>query len=92
MVKKDFIKLYAERYKTDEETAKENIENIFELIKFVLSENEYLKIKNFGVFEMRETKERNIVDPKDGSKLIHAKPRKYIKFRGSRNIEKDIFK
>ena len=92
MVKKDFIKLYAERYKTDEETAKENIENIFELIKFVLSENEYLKIKNFGVFEMRETKERNIVDPKDGSKLIHAKPRKYIKFRGSRNIEKDLFK
>lgn len=92
MVKKDFIKLYAERYKTDEETAKENVENIFELIKFVLSENEYLKIKNFGVFEMRETKERNIVDPKDGSKLIHARPRKYIKFRGSRNIEKDIFK
>lgn len=92
MVKKDFIKLYAERYKTDEETAKENIENIFELIKFVLSENEYLKIKNFGVFEMRETKERNIVDPKDGSKLIHAKPRKYIKFRGSRNIEKELFK
>lgn len=92
MVKKDFIKLYAERYKTDEETAKENIENIFELIKFVLSENEYLKIKNFGVFEMKETKERNIVDPKDGSKLIHAKPRKYIKFRGSRNIEKELFK
>lgn len=92
MVKKDFIKLYAERYKTDEETARENIENIFELIKFVLSENEYLKIKNFGVFEMRETKERNIVDPKDGSKLIHAKPRKYIKFRGSRNIEKELFK
>ena len=92
MVKKDFIKLYAERYKTDEETAKENIENIFELIKFVLSENEYLKIKNFGVFEMRETKERNIVDPKDGSKLIHARPRKYIKFRGSRNIEKELFK
>lgn len=92
MVKKDFIKLYAERYKTDEETAKENVENIFELIKFVLSENEYLKIKNFGVFEMRETKERNIVDPKDGSKLIHARPRKYIKFRGSRNIEKELFK
>ncbi len=92
MVKKDFIKLYAERYKTDEETAKENVENIFELIKFVLSENEYLKIKNFGVFEMRETKERNIVDPKDGSKLIHARPRKYIKFRGSRNIKKELFK
>lgn len=92
MVKKDFIKLYAEKYNINEETAKENVENVFDLIKFVLSENEYLKIKNFGVFEMRETKERNIVDPKDGSKLIHAKPRKYIKFRGSRNIEKDIFK
>lgn len=92
MVKKDFIKLYAEKYNTTEETAKENVENVFDLIKFVLSENEYLKIKNFGVFEMRETKERNIVDPKDGSKLIHARPRKYIKFRGSRNIEKDIFK
>ena len=41
---------------------------------------------------MRETKERNIVDPKDDSKLIHARPRKYIKFRGSRNIEKELFK
>lgn len=92
MVKKDFVKLYAGKYNTSEETARENIENVFELIKFVLSENEYLKIKNFGVFEMRETKERNIIDPKDGSKLIHAKPRKYIKFRGSRNIEKELFK
>ena len=92
MVKKDFIKMYAEKYNNNEETAKENVENVFDLIKFVLSENEYLKIKNFGVFEMRETKERNIVDPKDGSKLIHARPRKYIKFRGSRNIEKELFK
>lgn len=47
MVKKDFIKLYAEKYNTNEETAKENVENVFDLIKFVLSENEYLKIKNY---------------------------------------------
>lgn len=92
MVKKDFIKLYAEKYNTNEETARENIENVFELIKFALTKDEFVKIKNFGIFEIRETKERNIVDPKDGSKLIHAKPRKYIKFRGSRNVEKDIFK
>ena len=92
MVKKDFIKLYAEKYNTNEETARENIENVFELIKFALTKDECVKIKNFGIFEIRETKERNIVDPKDGSKLIHAKPRKYIKFRGSRNIEKELFK
>lgn len=92
MVKKDFVKLYAKVYNTSDEIAKENIENVFELIKFALSEDECLKIKNFGIFEMRETKERNIVDPKDGNKLIHAKPRKYIKFRGSRNVERELFK
>ena len=92
MVKKDFIKLYACKYNVNENIAQENIENVFELIKFSLCKDKCLKIKNFGVFEIRETKERNIVDPKDNNKLIHAKPRKYIKFRGSKNIERELFK
>ncbi len=91
MVKKDFINLYAEKYKIAPEQAFEAVENVFELLKDVFSQEETLKIKNFGIFEIRETKERKVVDPKDGTKIIHAKPRKYIKFKGSKTLEKELF-
>ena len=54
MVKKDFINLYAEKYKVAPEQAFEAVENVFELLKDVFSQEETLKIKNFGIFEIRE--------------------------------------
>lgn len=92
MLKKDFINLYAKKYKVSSEQAFEAVDNILELLKDVFSQEETLKINNFGVFEIRETKERKVVDPKDGAKIIHAKPRKYIKFKGSKTLEKELFK
>lgn len=92
MLKKDFINLYAKKYKVSSEQAFEAVDNILELLKDVFSQEETLKINNFGVFEIRETKERKVVDPKDGTKIIHAKPRKYIKFKGSKTLEKELFK
>lgn len=92
MLKKDFINLYAKKYKVSSEQAFEAVDNILELLKDVFSQEETLKINNFGVFEIRETKERKVVDPKYGTKIIHAKPRKYIKFKGSKTLEKELFK
>ena len=92
MLKKDFINLYAKKYKVSSEQAFEAVDNILELLKDVFSQEETLKINNFGVFEIRQTKERKVVDPKDGTKIIHAKPRKYIKFKGSKTLEKELFK
>lgn len=61
------------------------------LLKDVFSQEETLKINNFEIFEIRETKEIKIVDPRDGAKLIYAKSRKYIKFKGSRALEKELY-
>lgn len=90
MVKKDFIRLYAETYETDEATARQIIENVFCLVLTAVEKEKILKINQFGTFEVRETKERKIVDPRGSGNLIHAKPRKYIKFRGSRTTEKTL--
>ena len=91
MLKKDFVNLYAKKYKVTPEKSLEVIDNVLDLLKDVFSQEELLKINNFGVFEIRETKERKVVDPKDGTNIIHAKPRKYIKFKGSKTLERELF-
>lgn len=91
MLKKDFVNLYAKKYKVTPEKSLEVIDNVLNLLKDVFSQEEILKINNFGIFEISETKERKIVDPKDGTKIIHATPRKYIKFKGSKTLENELF-
>lgn len=91
MVKKDLINLYARKYKATPEQSLEAIDNVLGVLKDVFSQEEILRINNFGTFEIRETKERKVVDPKDGTNIIYAKPRKYIKFKGSRALEKELF-
>ena len=44
----------------------------------------------FGSFEVKETKEREIVDPKNSNNIIHAKPKKYIKFKVSKSLEDNL--
>ena len=90
MLKKDFVNLYAKKYKVTPEKSLEVIDNVLDLLKDVFSQEELLKINNFGVFEIRETKERKVVDPKDGTNIIHAKPRKYIKFKISKNLQDSL--
>ena len=59
-------------------------------IKAMSPENERIVFRGFGSFEVRETTERLIVDPKDSSNIIHAKPRKYIKFKISKNLQDSL--
>ena len=90
--KKRTGKFICKKYKVTPEQSGEIVDNVLELLKDVFAKEEVLRIINFGVFEIRETKERKIVDPRDGTKINHARPRKYIKFKGSRNLEKELFK
>lgn len=53
MVKKDFIRLYAETYGTDEATARQIIENVFCLVLTAVEKEKILKINQFGTFEVR---------------------------------------
>lgn len=92
MTKKEFKKFYAQQNNLSDEQASEEVELFLETIKEVFSKYPKVVFRNFGTFEVKETKERKIVDPKDSSKIIHAKPRKYIKFKTSKNLEEKLEK
>lgn len=88
MRKKDFVKFYADMYEIDVKDASKDIEEFLETMKTVFSEDSKVVFKNFGIFEVRKTKARYIVDPRNQIDIIHSKPRKYVKFRTSKNMEK----
>lgn len=89
--KQDLIIFYSELNKIkDLSEAEKRIDKFIETLKSALKTNEKIIFQNFGVFETKETSERLIVDPKDSSNIIHAKPRKYIKFRISKNLQDSL--
>lgn len=91
MIKKEFIEFYAkENGIQDLKIAKEEVEKFLETLKAAFTNEKEIIFRGFGSFEVRKTKERKIVDPKDSSKTIHAKPRKYIKFKVSKKIEEEL--
>lgn len=92
MTKKEFKKFYAQQNNLSDEQASEEVELFLETMKEVFSKYPKVVFRNFGTFEVKETKERKIVNPKDSSNIIHAKPRKYIKFKTSKNLEEKLEK
>ena len=87
MRKKEFKKFYSELNKIENEKASQEVEEFLETMKQALSVYPKIVFRNFGTFEVKETKERDIVDPKDSTNIIHAEPRKYVKFKGSKFLE-----
>lgn len=89
--KQDLVMFYSEFNKIkDLDLAEEKIDRFIYALKIALKENEKIVFRGFGSFEVRETTERLIVDPKDSSNIIHAKPRKYIKFKISKNLQDSL--
>ena len=89
--KQDLVMFYSELNKIkDLDLAEEKIDRFINTLKAALKENERIVFRGFGIFEMKETTERMIVDPKDSSNIIHAKPRKYIKFKISKNLQDSL--
>lgn len=89
--KQDLVMFYSEFTKIkDLDLAEEKLDRFINTLKAALKENERIVFRNFGSFEVRETTERLIVDPKDSSNIIHAKPRKYIKFKISKNLQDSL--
>lgn len=87
MIKKEFIELYASQHNIDVEIARDEVEKVLETLKLALSKDNSLTLRNFGNFEVKTTKERDIIDPKDSENILQAKPRKYIKFKTSKALE-----
>ena len=89
--KQDLVVFYSEFNKIkDFHLAEEKLDRFMNTLKAALKENERIVFKGFGVFEVKETAERLIVDPKDSANLIHAKPKKYIKFKISKNLQNSL--
>ena len=87
----DLITFYSEFNKIkDFEESEEKIDRFLETLEKALKIDNKVMFKMFGSFELKETKEREIVDPKDSSNIIHAKPKKYIKFKVSKSLEDNL--
>ena len=89
--KQDLVMFYSEFNKIkDFDLAEEKLDRFINTFKAALKENERIVFRGFGIFEVKETTERMIVDPKDSANIIHAKPRKYIKFKISKNLQDSL--
>ena len=89
--KQDLVMFYSEFNKIkDFDLAEEKLDRFINTLKAALKENERIVFRGFGIFEVKETTERMIVDPKDSANIIHAKPRKYIKFKISKNLQNSL--
>ncbi len=91
MRKKEFVQFYAEFNKMENfSQASEEVEKFIEMMKEALTCYPRIVFRGFGTFEVRETKERMVVDPRGNGEIIHAKPRKYVKFKQSINLEEEL--
>ena len=91
MVKSDFAKLYSTTYGIEEKEAVKDVEIFLETMADAFKKYSKITIRNIGVFEVRETKERVICDPRGTGEKIKSKPRKYIKFKASKNLENILY-
>ena len=92
MKKKEFKKLYGELNKIEKERASEEVEIFLETMKQAFSKYPKIVFRDFGTFEVKETKVRKITDPRGNSEPIISKPRKYVKFKASKNLEERMKK
>ena len=91
--KMDIVAFYSELHNIKDFTkAESKIDRFINTLETAFMTNEKIIFRNFGTFEIKETKARKIVDPKDSTETIHAKPRKYIKFKASKNLEERMKK
>ena len=89
--KMDIVAFYSELHNIKDFTkAESKIDRFINTLETAFMTNEKIIFRNFGTFEIKETKARKIVDPKDSTNIIDAKPKKYIKFKVSRLLKENL--
>lgn len=89
--KHELVKFYAEYNNIiNLKEAEDKVDKFLNILKISLSENESIIFRKFGSFEVRKTTERLIISPLKDKKIIHAKPRKYVKFKVSKKLENEL--
>lgn len=90
MVKKDLVEIYMEYHKKHIYTeAKNEVEDFIEVLKMAFERSDNLILRDFGTFEIRETKRATAFNPRTGEPVV-CTPRKYIKFAVGKELEERI--
>lgn len=90
MVKKELVELYMKYKKMHIYTeAKKEVEDFIEVMKLALERDEILILRDFGTFEIKETKRKSAFNPRTGE-AVECTPKKYIKFRVGKELEARI--
>ena len=78
--KKEFKKFYSELNKIENEKASQEVEEFLETMKQALSVYPKIVFRNFGTFEIKETKTRRVLDPDKWSNFtIRQSPESFLK-------------
>lgn len=91
MNKAELITKVAEKCETTKKVAGEYVEVVLESIVEGLVSEGKVSLIGFGNFEVKESAERNGVNPKTGEKLVIA-PKKSAKFKASKILKEMVNK
>lgn len=91
MTRSDLIKLTSYRYNDTQKTIARVLSEIIEMISSTLATGERVQIMGLGTFEIVETKERTVRNPKT-QEIITIPVKKRIRFRPSETFNDEVFK
>ena len=90
MVKKELVELYMKyHHKHIYTEAKREVEDFIEVLKLALERSNNLILRDFGTFEIKETKRESAFNPRTGEP-VKCTPKKYIKFYVGKELETRI--
>lgn len=86
MTKKELIKAVAGKSNKSEEMTKIIVENVFSTIIETVSNGEKITIRNFGRFERKAYKGKNVINPQT-KKMMKVEPHNKLKFTATAKFE-----
>ena len=82
MVKADIVEKVFERLECKKTEAVDYVESVFEILKNTLESGEKVKVSGFGVFEVKQKKDRRGRNPQTGE-TITIEARRVLTFKPS---------
>ncbi len=89
MTKQELIKLIAEKMGITHKESSDAVNLIIEAMTDALSRGESIKIKGFGVFNVKEMGEKIARNPKTGEK-VKVPPRKVVRFKPGKDLKEMV--
>lgn len=86
MNKKDFAVLFAEKYSTSQSEANQQVTNVLELVKELLSKGEEIVFTGFGKFHVKDTAAQQKRNPKTGV-AVAVPPKRTAKFKAGSELK-----